>query len=54
MQTITEVLPNTLKSKEEGQTKHVRMQMLFYTISMLEAKVQDVAEFVQGNISNLW
>lgn len=46
MQTVTEVLPNTLKSKTEGQTKYVRMQMLFYTISILEAEVQEVAELV--------
>lgn len=28
--------------------------MLFYTISMLEAEVQEVAEFVQDHVSNLW
>ena len=54
MQTVTEVLPKNLRSKEEWQTKHVRMQMLFYIVSVLEAEVQEIAEFVQGHISNLW
>ena len=52
--TVTGVLPNTFKSEEEGQTKHVRMQMLFCTISVLQAEVQEIAEFVHGLISNLW
>lgn len=30
------------------------MQMLFYTVTILEAEVQDVPEFVQGHVNNLW
>lgn len=36
---LPERLPNGLKSKQEEQTKLVRMKTLFYTISMLEAEV---------------
>lgn len=53
MQTVTEVLANTLKTKEGGQANCVRMHMLSYTFSMLRAEVQEFAEFVLDHFSYL-